>query len=71
VQCANQEKNQLFIGNDLKWNSYLPRIIDISKTVTDYQNLFFRRLGVIRTLKIKGKILNLKKNGLKVLEISR
>jgi hypothetical protein len=37
----------------------------ISKTVTDYQNLFFRRLGVKGTLKIKGKILNLKKNGLK------
>jgi hypothetical protein len=56
VQCGNQEKNQLFIGNDLKWNAHLPeRVINDTRNGYTLSDLFFRWLGAKGTLKIKGK----------------
>lgn len=56
MQCGNQEKNQLFIGNDLKWNAYLPeRVINDTRNGYTLSDLFFRWLGAKGTLKIKGK----------------
>jgi hypothetical protein len=42
----------------------------ISKTVTDYQNLFFRRFGGKRNFKDKRKNFKSQKKWPKVLEIS-